>query len=141
MTLFANDQPTEKPTRDSRRKPATSLRAKTGQAQRTKAAAVKHAAADAVAAAGPITLSASAQQLHDEIATQWELSSPVRGILRLACEALTKAEQLEAITAAQGMCIADAKGASKPHPAALMARDYRAQCSNALQRLLAHLEK
>jgi len=53
---------------------------------------------------------------------------------------MTKAEELERITAREGMTIGDAKGAAKPHPAALLARDYRAQASGALQRLLAHLE-
>lgn len=142
MTLFGHDD-RDRPSGKSRRRreKSTSLGAQTNQAKRTEAAAAKHAAADAVAAAGPIKLCPSAQQLYDDISSQWDLTSPVRGILRLAAEAITKAEQLEAITQAQGMCIADHKGAAKSHPASLLARDYRAQASNALQRLLAHLEK
>ena len=139
MTLFASRrQDDEQTPRRGGRRRSTSLRAATSQA---KQAAAKQAERQVAApVVGPITLSASAQQLYDEIAAQWNLTAPVRGILRLACEALTKAEQLEAITAVQGMTIGDAKGAAKPHPAALLARDYRAQASSALQRLLAHLE-
>jgi hypothetical protein len=87
-----------------------------------------------------MTLSATAETLIRDVTAQWELTPPVRTLLRLAAEAMTKAEQLEAITAVEGMTIGDAKGAAKPHPAALLARDYRAQASGALQRLLSHLE-
>jgi hypothetical protein len=135
MTLFAGKRHESAPR--SRRR-STSLKAATNQAKRDAAKAARPVASPPPS--GPIALSARAKQLYDEIAGQWDLSAPVRGILRLACEALTKAEQLEAITAAEGMTIGDAKGAAKPHPAALLARDYRAQASSALQRLLAHLE-
>lgn len=94
----------------------------------------------AQAVAGPIELSATAQGIFDEIAGQWDLSPPVRVLLRLACEALTKAEQADAITAVEGLTIGDAKGAAKPHPAALLARDYRSQASTTLQRILSNLE-
>jgi hypothetical protein len=96
-------------------------------------------AAPALTAGGPIELSATAQATFDEIAGQWELTPPVRVLLRLACEAITKAEQAETITIREGMTIGDNKGSAKPHPAALLARDYRAQASTTLQRLLAHL--
>jgi hypothetical protein len=87
-----------------------------------------------------LALSPSARELFDDVRKRWELSAPVAALLRLACEAMTKAEELERITAREGMTIGDAKGAAKPHPAAILARDYRAQASGALQRLLAHLE-
>lgn len=87
-----------------------------------------------------LALSPSAQELHDEIASGWNLTPPVRALLRLACEAWTKAEEAESITAREGLTIGDAKGAAKPHPAALLARDYRAQASMALQRILSNLE-
>jgi hypothetical protein len=92
------------------------------------------------AIAGPLTLSPEAQALHDRIAGEWELSPAVAALLRLTAEALTKAAEAEAITAREGMCIGDMKGAAKPHPMALLARDYRAQAGTTLQRLLAHLE-
>jgi hypothetical protein len=90
---------------------------------------------------GPLALSLEAQRLYDQIATEWELSPAVEALLRLAAEAITKAGEAEAITAREGLVIGDAKGAAKPHPAALLARDYRAQASGNLQRLLAHLER
>lgn len=92
------------------------------------------------APAGPMALSPTAQSLYEEIAGSWDLTPPVRALLRLACEAHTKAEHCEAITAREGMTIGDQKGAAKPHPAALLARDYRAQCSTTLQRILSNLE-
>jgi hypothetical protein len=88
-----------------------------------------------------LTLSPTAQLLFDDVRKKWQLTAPVLALLRLACEAQTMAERCEQITAAEGLVIGDAKGAAKPHPAALLARDYRAQASGALQRLLAHLEK
>jgi hypothetical protein len=88
-----------------------------------------------------LTLSPTARALFDDVRKRWDLSAPVLALLRLACEAMTKGEELERITAREGMTIGDAKGAAKPHPAALLARDYRAQASGALQRLLNHLEK
>jgi hypothetical protein len=90
--------------------------------------------------AGPIALSTTAQALYDDVTSSWDLTPPVRTLLRLACESMTKAEELEAITAAEGMTIGDQKGSVKPHPAALLARDYRAAASSTLQRLLSNLE-
>lgn len=90
-------------------------------------------------ASDPLKLSPTAQRTFEEIAGEWELTPPVRVLLRLACEAITKAEQLEAITAVEGMTIGDAKGSAKPHPAALLARDYRAQAATTLQRILSNL--
>lgn len=132
MTLFAgdaHDQPRGRKRR--RRKPAAPA---PGKATPTPAAK-----STAPVPAGPLALSAAAQAVYDEIAGEWQLTPPVRALLRLACEALTKAEAAEAITAAEGLTIGDAKGAAKPHPAALLARDYRAQASTALQRILSAL--
>ena len=89
---------------------------------------------------GPLRLSPTAQALYDEIAGGWELTPAVRVLLRLAAEAISKAEECERITAEHGMVIGDAKGAAKPHPAALLARDYRAQASTTLQRILSNIE-
>lgn len=90
-------------------------------------------------AAGTLTLSPTAAALVAKVEAEWELMPAVRALLILAGEAMTKAEQLEQITAAEGMTIPDRKGACKVHPAALLARDYRGQASGALQRLLNHL--
>lgn len=64
---------------------------------------------------------------------------PEAALGRLACECLTKAADAEAITSREGMSIGDAKGAAKPHPMALLARDYRAQAASTLQRILSNL--
>lgn len=90
-------------------------------------------------APGRLKLSPDAQQLFDEVDGSWELTPPVRMLLRIACEALTKAADAEAITAREGMSIGDAKGAAKPHPMALLARDYRAQAATTIQRILSNL--
>lgn len=87
----------------------------------------------------PLELSPSAQELHDRIAAEWELSPATLALLRAACEALTMAQRFDEITTREGLTIPDGKGAAKPHPAATLARDYRAQHSTALQRLLSHL--
>lgn len=89
--------------------------------------------------AGAVTLSPTAKALFDDVSRQWVLNPPTVALLRLACEAMTKAEHLEEITAAEGMTIGDAKGAAKPHPAALLARDYRGQAATTLQRILSNL--
>lgn len=91
-------------------------------------------------AAAPLKLSPEAEALYGKIASGWELSPAVEALLTLACQAITKAGEAEAITAVEGMCISDLKGSAKPHPMSLLARDYRAQAGTTLQRLLTHLE-
>lgn len=90
-------------------------------------------------AGGPLQLSPEAEQLYRDIDGRWELTPAVRALLRLACEAMTKAADCESITTREGMMIGDGKGAAKPHPAALLARDYRAQAASTLQRILSNL--
>jgi hypothetical protein len=137
MTLFANRRGNDKPERPARRR-SSSLRAKTNQAKRDAAAAAAPAPPPP-GPPGPITLSPSAQAAYDEIASQWDLTPPVRVLLRLFAEALTKAEHAEAVTMAEGMTLGDQKGSRKPHPCALLARDYRAQAATTMQRILSAL--
>lgn len=115
------------------RKPRTTSKTTTDTMPATPAAAGR------VAAPGAVTLSPEAQALFDSVSRQWDLTPPVRQLLLLACTAITKAAECEAITSAEGMTCADAKGSSKPHPAALLARDYRAQASGTLNRILSAL--
>jgi len=89
---------------------------------------------------GRLRFSTEAQLLYDRIAREWELTPAVEGLLALACTALTKAGECEAITAVEGLSVRDAKGSVKSHPCATLARDYRGQAGTSLQRLLAHLE-
>lgn len=95
----------------------------------------------AAAAPGAVAFSPEAQALFDSVTRDWALTPPVWHLLRLACTALTKAAECESITAREGMTIGDAKGASKPHPMALLARDYRAQAGGTLQRILSNLQE
>ena len=97
------------------------------------------AQATAAKTAGRLQLSPEADQLYRDVDESWQLTPPVRALLRIACEALTKAADAEAITAREGMSIGDGKGAAKPHPMALLARDYRAQAASTLQRILSNL--
>jgi hypothetical protein len=89
---------------------------------------------------GRLRFSPEAQTLYDKIAKEWELTPAVEGLLALACTAITKAGECEAITAVEGMHCRDAKGGTKAHPCATLARDYRGQAGTSLQRLLSHLE-
>lgn len=89
---------------------------------------------------GVVTLSPTAQALFDDVVARWELTSPVRALLTLAAECLTKAEEAEGITAVEGMTCRDAKGSSKAHPAAVLAERYRSQAATTLQRILSNLE-
>ena len=84
-------------------------------------------------------LSEKAQALFDDVASRWELSPPVKALLTLACESMTRAEQCDEITGREGLTLRDMKGSTKAHPLALLARDMRNHASTALQRLLAHL--
>ena len=88
---------------------------------------------------GQIELSAEARQLFEEISDRWELHPAAIALLRLVCEAITKAGMAEAVIAEQGMVLADGKGGLKHHPCSLLARDYRAQAQSGLQKLMAHL--
>lgn len=92
------------------------------------------------AAAGPIELSPTAQALYDRVTHEWTLTPPVAALLRLICENATRAEQLDAILAREGMVVPDNKGATKVHPLALLARDHRNAASAGLQRLISNLE-
>ena len=89
---------------------------------------------------GPIELSATARALVDRVSAEWDLSPPVKALLRLIAENMTRAELCDEILGREGLVVPDAKGASKVHPLALLARDHRNAASNGLQRLLSNLE-
>lgn len=91
-------------------------------------------------AAGPLDLSPTAQALVDRVTSEWSLSPPAAALLRLIGENLTRAELCDAVLAREGLVVPDAKGASKVHPLALLARDHRNAASASLQRLMSNLE-
>jgi hypothetical protein len=88
---------------------------------------------------GVVALSPAAQALFDDVVDTWDLSPPVRALLLLGCECLTKAEEAEAICQVEGMTCRDAKGSSKAHPAAVLAERYRSQAATTIQRILSNL--
>ncbi len=88
---------------------------------------------------GRIVLDGPSQAMFDEIDTKWELTAPVRGMLRGICEAQTYAAACDRILEREGLVITDARGASKNHPLALLARDYRNAAQTGLHKLASHL--
>lgn len=88
---------------------------------------------------GPLPLSQAAQALLDEVEGKWVLTAPVRTLLRLACEQMTRAELCDSITARDGLTIGDAKGSLKPHPLALLSRDLKNSAQHCLNKLLTNL--
>jgi hypothetical protein len=133
MTLFAEGGA------GGRRKRSSSLRAQTNQAKKSAAAAADAKQTAAVLLGTPLKLSPTAQKLYDEIDREWNLSPAVRALLRIAAESLTRAEHADAIVAAAGLTLPDAKGAAKPHPAAVLAHNSRTLAATTLQRVLASL--
>lgn len=105
-----------------------------------KVKAMPRVAAAAALAVGPIELSPTAQTLFDRVSNEWTLTPPVRALLRLIAENMTRAEQLDAVLAREGLTVPDAKGAAKVHPLALLARDHRNAASAGLQRLMSNLD-
>lgn len=88
---------------------------------------------------GQLTLSPEAQQLFDEVDGSWELTPPVRALLRIADAHPFAGGDRFGVCGLRERLAGDAKGAAKPHPMALLARDYRAQAATTLQRILSNL--
>ena len=84
-------------------------------------------------------LNAEAQALFDDVATRWELTSPVRALLQLACESITRAAACDAIVDVEGYEVRDMKGSIKVHPLALLSRDLKGMGASTLQRLITNL--
>lgn len=91
------------------------------------------------AAAGPVTLSPTAQALVDRVTNEWTLTAPAEALLRLIAENLSRAEACDEILAREGLVVPDKKGASRSHPLALLSRDLKNAASNGLQRLMGNL--
>ena len=88
----------------------------------------------------PMKLSPSAQAIYDDVSGQWQLTAPVRALLLLACQHLTRAEQCDAVVDSETLVIDDQKGSRKAHPLALLSRDLKNSAQNCLQRLLSNIE-
>ena len=70
---------------------------------------------------------------------RWQLTPVVKTLLDLACQAITRAEACDAITAREGLVILDSKGTQRPHPLALLSRDLRNQAAHTLQKITSNL--
>lgn len=93
----------------------------------------------AVGPDGHLVLDRPSQQLVDEVSQRWELTVPVAAMLRIVAEQRTIAAACDRVLQSEGLLVSDAKGAAKCHPLLLIARDLRAQSSQTLHKLLAHL--
>ena len=90
-------------------------------------------------AAKPLTLSPEAQQTIDDIEAQWDLHPAAKALLRLIGEAITSANEAEAVARETGLVLSDGRGGLRSNPASTLARDYRAQAQAGLAKLLAIL--
>ena len=82
-----------------------------------------------------VALNARAAALYADVAGGWALDSAARELLRLACEAVTRADEAAAIVTAEGQVFRDRWGQVRPHPAAMLERDHRQAAARMLQQL------
>jgi P27 family predicted phage terminase small subunit len=73
--------------------------------------------------------------LWNAIEAEYELSVADQTMLKLACEALDRAEQARLILAAEGLVTGTDKGHAKSHPAVIIERDARAAAARLLTSL------
>lgn len=85
--------------------------------------------------AEPMRLSPRAAELYERVADRWDLDEVATAILRLAVEAMTRADEAAAIVTREGLCVPDRWGRPQKHPAALLERDHRAAAAASLQKL------
>jgi hypothetical protein len=85
--------------------------------------------------AEPMTLSPRAAELYERVLDRWELDEVATAILRLAVEAMTRADEAAAIVSREGLCVPDRWGRPQKHPASLLERDHRAAAAASLQKL------
>lgn len=85
--------------------------------------------------AGPVKLSPRAEELYRRVVDRWDLDEVATAILRLAVEAMTRADEAAAIVSREGLCVPDRWGRPQKHPAALLERDHRAAAAASLQKL------
>jgi hypothetical protein len=90
-------------------------------------------------AAKKVVYSDEARELYDSISERWDLHPAALALLDLVATALTKAGESEALCEQHGALLNDGKGGWKHNPASLLARDYRLQATNGLQKLMAIL--
>jgi len=87
-----------------------------------------------------VELSGRAARVWREVQAGWSLDPASLELLRCACEALQRADEAAAVVSREGQVFRDRWGQSRPHPAALLERDHRAQAARHLATLGVSLE-
>jgi hypothetical protein len=87
-----------------------------------------------------VELSGRAARVWREVQAGWSLDPASLELLRCAVEALQRADECARQVNAEGSTFRDRWGQVRPHPAALLERDHRAQAARHLQVLGVSLE-
>jgi P27 family predicted phage terminase small subunit len=101
---------------------------------------MKDTAKKGVVADGVVGLRGRAVTLWREVQMQWALDPAGLELLRLACEAMSRAEECADVVNREGASFRDKWGQPKAHPIALLERDHRAQAARHLAALGVSLE-
>jgi hypothetical protein len=99
------------------------------------AAAIAATTDDAV-----VELSGRAARVWREVQAGWSLDPASLELLRCACEALQRADEAALVVSREGQVFRDRWGQVRPHPAAILERDHRAQAARHLATLGVSLE-
>jgi hypothetical protein len=121
-------------------KPAAGHRDEAGGGSRAAATATASAAATSLHDDAVVALTGRALRVWHDVRAGWSLDPASLELLRCACESLQRADEAAAIVTREGQVVRDRWGQVRPHPAALLERDHRAQASRSLQVLGVSLE-
>lgn len=88
----------------------------------------------------PIELTGERRKLWDDVRSRWHLEPASENLLRNAAESLERAAQYAELVRQEGGVFRDRFGGVKPHPAAMLERDFRGLAARQLQQLAARME-
>ena len=88
----------------------------------------------------PVELTGERLKLWNDVRTRWALEPASENILRNACESLERAAVYGEIVRQEGGVYRDRFGGIKPHPAAMLERDFRGLAARQLAQLAARME-
>ena len=88
----------------------------------------------------PVELTGGRLKLWNDVRTRWALEPASENILRNACESLERAAVYGEIVRQEGGVYRDRFGGIKPHPAAMLERDFRGLAARQLAQLAARME-
>jgi P27 family predicted phage terminase small subunit len=78
--------------------------------------------------------------LWQDVQREWSLDPAGLELLRLACEAMSRADECAEVVNREGATYRDKWGQPRAHPSALLERDYRGQAARHLAALGVSLE-